>query len=128
MEDQLVIHYVTLRDAAIDVDLSKLAEMSGIFSFAEIEFSPDSKRIMFLAVGETSAEIYVVNIDGSGLRPLTNNTAHPYGHARWSPDGTRIVFTSTKDGNREIYTVNTYGPPLMKRLTNNLADDCNPDW
>jgi TolB protein len=106
----------------------KLAEMSGIFSFAEIEFSPDSKRIMFLAVSETGAEIYVVNVDGSDLRPLTNNSAKRHGHARWSQDGSRIVFTSTKDGNREIYTVNTYGPPLMKRLTNNLADDCNPDW
>ncbi|UCB51622.1 MAG: PD40 domain-containing protein [Candidatus Zixiibacteriota bacterium] len=108
----------------------KLAEMSGLFSFAEIEFSPDSKRIMFLAVGETSAEIeiYVVNVDGSDLRPLTDNSASANGHARWSPDGSRIVFTSTKDGNPEIYTVNTSGPPVMRRLTNNLADDCNPDW
>ncbi len=106
----------------------RLAEMSGIFSFAEIEFSPDSKRIMFLAVGQTSAEIYVVNVDGSDLRPLTNNNAFGDGHARWSPDGSQIVFTSTRDGNQEIYTVNTSGPPQMKRLTNNLADDCNPDW
>jgi Tol biopolymer transport system component len=107
---------------------TKLTEMYGLSTISEIEFSPDSKRILFLAVKETSAEIYVVNVDGSGLRPLTNNSALADGHARWSPDGSRIVFTSTKDGNPEIYTVNTYGPPQMKRLTDNLADDCNPDW
>ena len=106
----------------------RLADIYGLSTISEIEFSPDNNRIMFLAVSETGAEIYVVNIDGSDLRPLTNNSAERHGHARWSPDGSRIVFTSTKDGNPEIYTVNTSGPPIMMRLTNNLADDCNPDW
>jgi Tol biopolymer transport system component len=108
--------------------LLKLAEMSGLYPFAEIEFSPDNERILFLASGETSAEIYVVNVDASNLRRLTNDNVLADGHARWSPDGTRIVFTSTRDGNPEIYTVNASGPPQMRRLTNNPANDCNPDW
>ena len=107
---------------------AKLAEMFGLYTISEIEFSPDSERILFLAVSLTSTEIYVVNIDGSGLRPLTDNTAHAGGHARWSPDGSQIVFTSRKGNNQEIYTVNTSGPPQMRRLTNNPANDCNPDW
>jgi len=115
----------------IDPDSSgqtKLADMYGLSSISEIEFSPDSKRILFLGVKETSAEIYVVNIDGSELRPLTNNSASADGHARWSPDGSRIVFTSWQGGSHEICTVNTSGPPVMRRLTDNPADDCNPDW
>lgn len=107
---------------------AELAELYGLTTISEIEFSPDNERILFLAVKETSAEIYVVNIDGSGLRALTNSSALADGHARWSPDGSRIVFTSMKDGNTEIYTVNTSGPPQMRRLTNKPADDCNPDW
>jgi Tol biopolymer transport system component len=106
---------------------SKLAEIKRVYSFAEIEFSPDSKRILFLAVSETSAEIYVVKINGSGLRPLTHGSA--MGEcARWSSDGSRIVFTSMRDGNQEIYTVNTDGPPIMRRLTHDPANDYNPDW
>jgi TolB protein len=112
----------------IDSGEVKLAEMSGLFPFAEIEFSPEGKRMLFLAAGETSAEIYVVNIDGSDLRRLTNDDILADGHARWSPDGSRIVFTSMKDGNPEIYTVNSSGPPVIRRLTNNAADDCSPDW
>jgi TolB protein len=107
---------------------AKLAELYGLTTISEIEFSPDNKRILFLAARETSAEIYVVNVDGSGLRALTNSSALADGHARWSPDGSLILFTSMKDGNTEIYTVNTSGPPQMRRLTNNPADDCNPDW
>jgi TolB protein len=107
---------------------TRLADMYGLSSISEIEFSPDNKRILFLAARETSAEIYVVNIDGSGLRALTDNTAHAGGRARWSPDGSQIVFTSRKGNNQEIYTVNTSGAPQMRRLTDNPANDCNPDW
>ncbi|MGB2981311.1 MAG: hypothetical protein WBC77_08690, partial [Candidatus Zixiibacteriota bacterium] len=59
---------------------TKLAEMYGLSTISEIEFSRDSKRILFLAVGETSAEIYVVNVDGSDLRTLTNNSTERHGH------------------------------------------------
>jgi Tol biopolymer transport system component len=106
---------------------TQLAEIKGVHSFGEIEFSSDSKRVLFLAVGETSAEIYTINVDGSGLRALTGKSA--MGEcARWSPDGSRIVFTSTKDGNQEIYTVNADGPPILRRLTYDPANDYNPDW
>jgi Tol biopolymer transport system component len=106
---------------------TRLAEIKGVHSFTEIEFSPDSKRVLFLAVGETMAEIYVVNIDGSGLHALSSKSA--MGEcARWSPDGSRIIFTSVRDGNQEVYTVNTDGPPIMRRLTHDPANDYNPDW
>lgn len=108
---------------------AQLAQFAEIPTFTEIEFSPDSRRILFL-IGSSwrVGEIYVVNIDGSGLRPLTNNTAYPYGHARWSPDGRRIAFTSLRGGNSEVYTVNTHGTPVMRNLTNNPASDGQPDW
>lgn len=106
---------------------TQLAEIPNVSWIDEIEFSPDNKRILVLAVDEISAEIYVVNTDGSDFRPLTNNSTVD-GGARWSPDGSRIVFTSTKDGNPEIYTVNTSGNPLPRRLTYDPAHDCCADW
>ncbi|UCB51623.1 MAG: PD40 domain-containing protein [Candidatus Zixiibacteriota bacterium] len=106
---------------------TQLAQIDGLPWAAEIEFSPDSERILLLVSGEFFLQLYVVNIDGSDLRLLVEGATLGQ-RARWSPDGSRIVFTSTKDGNPEIYTVNASGPPVIKRLTNNLADDCNPDW
>jgi Tol biopolymer transport system component len=105
-----------------------LAQRSDVSRFAEIEFSPDNERILFLTDNGTSSEIFVVNIDGSGLRALSNSKAVAEGGARWSPDGRQIVFTSEQDGNQEIYTVNAFGSAYMRRLTNNLADNSNPDW
>ncbi|KPL03432.1 MAG: hypothetical protein AMJ73_07170 [candidate division Zixibacteria bacterium SM1_73] len=107
---------------------TKLAEIKGLSHFAEIEFSPDNERILFLTSNDANSEIFVINADGSGLGTLTNNNARAEGGARWSPDGRQIVFASQQDGNSEIYTVNTFGSPNMRRLTNNTADDSNPDW
>jgi len=108
---------------------ARLAQFAEIPTFTDIEFSPEGERVSLLIGSSWSVgEIYVINIDGSGLRPLTNNTAHPYGHARWSPDGSRIVYTSVKDGNREIYTVTAQGTPVMRNLTNNPSFDLKPDW
>ena len=39
----------------------------------------------------------------------------------------RIVFTSTRDGNLEIYVMDADGGN-QERLTNNPANDRDPDW
>ena len=71
-------------------------------------------------------EIYVVNVDGSGLTRLTNNTAQD-DYATWSPDGRRIAFDSNRDGEWEIYVMNADGT-VLRRLTDNAADDHTPAW
>jgi Tol biopolymer transport system component/tetratricopeptide (TPR) repeat protein len=53
--------------------------------------SPDGKKIVFASERSGTPELYVMNIDGSGLRNLTDNTAHETSPA-WSPDGRRVVF------------------------------------
>ena len=60
-------------------------------------FSPDGTQLVFTrdvdeAAGD--AAIYVVNLDGSGLRKITSGGFYP-GDADWSPDGTRIVFEAS---------------------------------
>lgn len=60
-------------------------------------FSPDGTRLVFTReVDEASSDaaLYVVNLDGSGLRKITSGDIYP-GDADWSPDGTQIVFEAT---------------------------------
>jgi len=58
-------------------------------------------------------EIYVVNVDGMGLRRLTSNPArdiHPY----WTPTGDKILFSSTRDGDFEIYEMRPDGSGVRR--------------
>ena len=70
-------------------------------------WSPDGARLASMDSvllpsrrGGTSAatyEVYVVNLDGSGLQRLTNSPGED-GWPAWSPDGSRILFASQRDG------------------------------
>jgi Tol biopolymer transport system component len=60
----------------------------------EADLSPDGKRIVFASDREGSYDIWVVNVDGSGLIRLTEESAGDFG-PRWSPDGERIAFSRT---------------------------------
>lgn len=87
-------------------------------------FSPDGTLIVFMSERDGDDEIYRVNVDGSNLQQLTNNTVGDV-QPSFSPDGTRIIFASDRDGNYEIYTMNTDGSNVQ-RITNSADDDRGP--
>lgn len=67
-------------------------------------WSPDGKRLAFhctfgkvITGGEGDFEICVVNVDGTGLKQLTDTDGTNKVPA-WSPDGEYIAFESTRDG------------------------------
>jgi len=62
------------------------------------DWSPDGRRIVFTSHPVTDdpqrsnlAEIYVINVDGTGLTRLTFNAEEERAPS-WSPDGSRIVY------------------------------------
>jgi Tol biopolymer transport system component len=93
----------------------------------EFGFSPNGNMIMFISSDGQIGQVYIINSDGTKLRPITDRIVNAAAGASWSTDGKRIVFTSAKDGNDELYIINVDGTGL-KRLTNNTTMDCCPDW
>ena len=69
---------------------------------ASVDLAPDGKRIAFTSNRDGNYEIYLMNIDGGGLRNLT---AHPANDsaAAWSPDGKKLAFISSRGGGSDIY-------------------------
>jgi Tol biopolymer transport system component len=105
----------------------------GTPSFQSV-FSPDGSRIAFVHNEDAFRnEIYVMNLDGTNLERLTNNTAND-SRPVFSPDGTKIAFQRrepdspdrSKRGN-DIYVMNADGTD-QTRLTTDRVADSNPNF
>ena len=59
-------------------------------------------------------DVYVMHVDGSGLRKLTDDEAKDRNPV-WSPDGSQAAFYSNRSGRYEIWTVNRDGSNLRQR-------------
>jgi Tol biopolymer transport system component len=79
------------------------------------KWSPDGRKIAFMSDGvspsnpDGSAEVFVMNADGSRTRQVTSND-HRDAHPAWSPDGKRIVFErEVGDFDSDLFTIRPDG-------------------
>jgi TolB protein len=98
------------------------------------DWSPDGQKIAFTShlvsdsqTDSKTAEIYVINPDGTGRQQLTFNTEEERG-PNWSPDGTRIAFMCRRGGpDFEICVMNADGTGQVQ-LTANTFFEGTPTW
>jgi Tol biopolymer transport system component len=84
-------------------------------SVAGFNLSPDETRIAFDNLGDPQEDLWIMNIDGTGRRRLTNDLAKDRDPS-WSPDGKLLVFYSDRDGkNYNIWSIATDGSGLRRR-------------
>ena len=88
-------------------------------------YSPDGSQIAFMSNRDGNNDLYVVNIDGTGLRRITN---HPMIDVSptWSPNGQQIAFASDRTGTPQIYVIGADATGL-RRLTYETYCD-RPTW
>jgi dipeptidyl aminopeptidase/acylaminoacyl peptidase len=96
--------------------------------YGPMSWSPDGTKIAFesnrgkVTSDFTGQEIFVMNADGSGITPLTDN-ALVDGKPDWSPDGALIAFTSRVGDVGQVWVVRPDGGGAHK-----LADGEGPAW
>lgn len=90
------------------------------------QWSPDGERILFVSDRSGNFDLYVMNLDGSGLTQLTTDNASDY-NPQWSPDGERIVFVSDRSGNADLFVMASDGAGVVQ-LTDHEAFDSDPAW
>jgi Tol biopolymer transport system component len=93
--------------------------------------APDGGKVVYDSTENgLESEIFVINVDGTAKRQLTNTpcfNAHP----AWSPDGTKIAFWSSRDhcGTYDLYLMNADGS-AQTRLTSGAPaySTGTPSW
>ncbi len=93
------------------------------------DISPDGSKVVFNGRFPASADpnVFVVNIDGTGLTQLTADTAND-GFAAWSPDGSKIVFESNRTGTQQLWLMNADGSNQTQLTFDPASKDQVPDW
>lgn len=78
-------------------------------------------RIVFSSNRDGDFDIYSMDVDGTDIQKLTNNTTHEY-VTDVSGDGKRVAYNAVINGNFEVCTMNIDGSGQTNR-TNNPAGD-----
>jgi TolB protein len=92
------------------------------------QLSADGRSIVFRTLRDGNAEIYVMNMDGTQPRRMTQHPATDT-MPSFSSKGDRIAFTSLRDDDYEVYLLdlNADGSPgRLERLTHSPGRDMHP--
>jgi len=90
-------------------------------------FTPDSKQIVFSASVGGWSQIFIANLDGSGLRRISSVRAIEVEPKVNPKTGTEIVFVSGRGGAQQIYRMNMDGADVQ-RVTTGEGQASNPSW
>jgi len=89
-------------------------DMLAMDRISDPQVSPDGKWIVFtlrttdLEANKGRTDLWLVGVDGKGLRRLTTHPAGDF-NPRWSPCGKLICFLSTRSGSSQIWRIRVSG-------------------
>ncbi|HOW84839.1 MAG TPA: S9 family peptidase [Candidatus Aminicenantes bacterium] len=89
-------------------------DMLAMDRISDSQVSPDGKWIVFnvretdLAANRGRTDLWLVGIDGKGLRRLTSHPAADY-NGRWTPCSRWVFFLSTRSGSSQVWRIRVDG-------------------
>jgi TolB protein len=90
--------------------------------------SPDGSRVAMILSKGGSPDLYVANIDGSGLKQLTTTREAEFSPC-WSPDGKMICYGSRERGaTRLLFSISPSGGTPRHLATSGAPSPTEPDW
>ena len=108
--------------SAVDVNtgvVRRLTPQTGSWSGPVV--SPDGRRVAFRGfpaqrVSYRANDIYVVNLDGSGLTKISGTLDRDPGALVWAPDGSGVYFSVGEQGTSNVYFASAAG--AQRKVTN----------
>jgi WD40 repeat protein len=79
-------------------------------------WSPDGKQIAYVHTSGDDGyhQVYVMNADGTGARPFTENDGGGIYGLAWSPNGKRIAYSKCLAGSCDLYVMDADGGPASQ--------------
>lgn len=88
--------------------------------------SPDGTKVAYVVESSVNYDIYIMNIDGTGVKQLTGDGRNSW--PAWSPDGTKLAYQKSQSG---IWTMNADGTgqaEISVTLPANMYGLTQPCW
>ena len=123
-------YHVFYHPAPLEGTARNLSKPLGFASAYEPVLSPDGKKVAFSAFvdGGQGNHVYVVNVDGTGLKKVTQDT-YTHGHPSWSPDSSQLVVMSRPiTGTYFNLFIIDLNSAETRQLTEGQVMDRFPDW
>jgi dipeptidyl aminopeptidase/acylaminoacyl peptidase len=99
-------------------------DQTAVAAGSDPDWSPDGTKFVLSRGVSGFADVYVMNVDGSGVAQLTGGGFQIDQFPAWSPDGTQIVYQSVPGSTPNIMVMNADG--TNKRFV--AARGYRPDW
>ncbi len=109
---------ITRRGASAGPGIERLRLSDQI---AELQLSPDGKKVAFIVRGEIFAASAA---DGGDAARVSNSSAEEY-QVAWSPDSRRLVYVSERSGVPHLFLYD-FSNNAETQLTNDASDDSSP--
>lgn len=103
-----------------------------------LKWSPDSKRVLWVAVDRSMKKLQIVVSDastaaGRAIFELQDDRWAYYSAALWSPDGRQVLFSSDRDGHVHLYRTDAAAPQVIQVTRGNWDTyagrfSSDPDW
>jgi Tol biopolymer transport system component len=108
----------------VEVDGSRLVDLSSVGEGHEVDWSPDGRWILFASGRDEDQpgykDIYVMRPDGSGVKRPTHIRAYT---PAWSPDGQYVVFSAGG-----LFVMRADGSGVTPLPMEGVPEPSFPDW
>lgn len=86
---------------------------------------PAPNTVAFVSERSGYPDLWLMNIDGSGLRQLTSN-AHAEASPSWSSDATMLVYTAERSNLMQLFSIRALGKSRQQQLTVGTGTKSHP--
>jgi Tol biopolymer transport system component len=90
-------------------------------------WDPNGGRLAFTSVRDTRPQIYVMNLEGTEVKNLTDDLAQNR-QPVWSPNGSQMLFVSTRGGADEIFIMPAAGGDIRRYSSGAGQSDSHASW